>query len=48
LVYELPAQQQTSGEQLVGLPLDQLRSGVYFVELNANGQLSRQKFVVNR
>lgn len=48
LVYELAAQQQNAGDQLLSMPLDQMRSGVYFVELLANGQLSRQKFVVNR
>lgn len=48
LVYEQAPQQQNEGNQLLTLQLDQLRSGVYFVELQANGQLSRQKFVVNR
>ncbi len=48
LVYEQAAQRQREGAQLVTLPIDQLRSGVYFVELTANGQNSRQKFVVNR
>ncbi len=48
LVYNQAAQHQTAGDHLFTLALDQLRSGVYFVELNANGQLRRQKFVVNR
>lgn len=48
LVYDQAAQNQLEGVQLVTLPIEQLRSGVYFVELIANGQNSRQKFVVNR
>jgi len=48
LVFEQPVQMQAEGNQLMMLPIDQLRSGVYFVELTANGHNSRRKFVVNR
>lgn len=48
LVYEQAVQPQNEGDQLMQLQIEQLRSGVYFVELTANGNSSHQKFIVNR
>lgn len=47
LIQQAPARQM-EGNQLQQLPMDALPSGVYFVELIADGASAHQKFMVNR